>query len=112
MTTEFSNCRELIEFLINTYEFPQLGQYLLNDDIITVTAVHFSYLMPCRCVVSPVYPRTVFFLQQEEDINGEIQFGLLVDEGVLDELTIVTLPKKYRDELYEAMITIQDRCNI
>lgn len=97
---QFKSCQELIEFLIEHYDHPQLGDYMLNDDEVEI----YGGMMPrfCTHIISPKYPRTLFFLQADEDVYG-IHFAILMNEGVNDELTCVSLPKKYLDELYLTM---------
>lgn len=98
---QFNSCQELIEYLISTYSYPSVGNYLLNDDEVEV----YGGMMPRICIhiISPKYPRTLFFLQADEDVYGNIHFAILMNEGVNDELTCVSLPKKYLDELYLTM---------
>lgn len=98
---QFNSCQELIEFLIEHYDFPQLGEYLLNNDVVKI----YGGMMPrfCTHIISPKYPRTLFFLQTDEDVCGNIHFAILMNEGFNDELPCVSLPKKYLDELYLTM---------
>ena len=101
MNTEFKSCQELIEHLIANYDFPPVCDFFLNDDVIE----SYGGMMPrfCRHIISPKYPRTLFFLDAEEDIEGNIRFAILMNEGVNDELPCVSLPKKYLEELYGTM---------
>lgn len=98
---QFNSCQELIEFLIEHYDYPQLGDYMLCGDKVEI----YGGMMPRFCIhiISPKYPRTLFFLQTDKDVYGNIHFAILMNEGVNDELLCVSLPWKYVGELYLTM---------
>ena len=98
---QFKSCQELIEFLIEHYDHPQLGDYMLNDDEVEIYGGMLPHLS--TYIISPKYPRTLFILQAQPDVNNLIHFGIILREGCPDMLPCVSLPAKYFDELYLTM---------
>lgn len=59
----------------------------------------FAYWEPDLFIVTPLFPRTMFFIDTYVSERGTISLGILVGSGFLDAFPCVELPAYVLDEL-------------
>lgn len=96
---QFMGCDELLTFMYENYTKPYIGKATFEGDEVEFSGMEVYRNLDCHIVVSPKYPRTIFFI--EGVANGYFDLHILINEGSMDELPTVTLPEYVRNELIE-----------
>lgn len=91
-----NNCDELLKFMFDTYDHPYDGYIEFQGDRVKFD---FAYWEPDLFIVSPKFPKTMFFLFTGVFEEGTIGLGILVGSGTLDAFPCVELPAYIKDEL-------------
>lgn len=97
---EFNNCKELIEFLIETYDAPEyhLGNHFLGEKGIEIKACGCFYQFP-KFVYSHNYEGVILVLQDMHELGATVRFTIIVGQGDLQENSWVEMPIEYIGEL-------------
>ena len=92
----FQGCDDLLKFMYDNYSEP----YTAHADFEgTEVKFEFAYWEPDLFIVTPLFPKTMFFIDTHVSERGTIGLGILVGSGTLDAFPCVELPAYVKDEL-------------
>ena len=98
---QFMNCDELLTCMYANYDKPYIGKATFEGEKVVFSGMEVNNNFCSKVIVSPVYPRTVFFI--EDVVKGCFDVHIFINEGCMDELPTVTLPAYVRNELIETV---------
>jgi hypothetical protein len=90
------DCGDLLKFMYSTYSEPYTSYADFEG---TEIKFDFAYWKPDLFIVTPLFPKTMFFIDTHVSERGTIGLGILVGSGTLDAFPCVELPAYVKDKL-------------
>lgn len=92
----YTTTKELIDYLVSSYDKPSVQMVKYNDDIVFTGG---SNMGSCPTVIlSPKYHGYIFFIKEEYS-HDYITIGIAKSGICIDQIPSISLPMSYIDEI-------------
>jgi hypothetical protein len=92
----YTTIKELIDYLVSSYNKPSIQMVKYNDDIVFTGG---SNMGSCPIVIlSPKYPDFIFFIKEEYS-HDYITIGIAKSGICIDQIPSISLPMSYQEEI-------------
>lgn len=93
----FNNCDDLINFMVENYNHPYIGEAVFQGDKILIDGFMPNIEVDTIIVASAKHPGAVFLVSPWSD--GKIELTIIIGKGNLDQKPGAILPAYVKDEL-------------
>ncbi len=93
----FNNCDALIDFMVESYDHPYIGEAYFQGDKILIDGLMPNVEVDTVVVASAKHPGVIFLVSPWHD--GEIELSIITGKGNLDQKPGAILPSYVKDEL-------------
>lgn len=92
----FNNCDTLIDFMVETYDRPYIGEAYFQGDKILIDGLMPNVEVDTVAVASAKHPGVIFLVSPWSD---KIELSIIIGKGNLDQKPSAILPAYVKDEL-------------